>query len=175
MPTELPSTFAVAFERLGFLSWQLTARQLLPLPVGEVFDFFRDPRNLSGLIPGWLEFTLVGPRENLAVFEGAEFDYTIRWLGMRLKWRSRIDEYRPPERFADVQLVGPYRSWRHVHTFTPVSEGTLLGEEITYRIPLEAALAERLINRQLEEIFGYRAARIEAWASSRREGKTWPT
>lgn len=171
MSKELPPSFAVAFERLGFLSWRLTVRQLLPLPVAEVFDYFRDPRHLNGLIPGWVEFTLVSPREKLAVFEGAEFDYTIRWMGLRLKWRSRIDEYRPPERFTDVQLAGPYRSWRHVHTFEQVPEGTLLGEEVTYRIPLEAALAERLINRQLEEIFGYRAARIEAWAAARREGK----
>jgi len=161
-----PPTFSIGFERLGFLSWRLTARQLLPLPPKETFVFFRDPRNLSSLIPDWLSFTLAGPPENPAVYEGAEFDYTIRWFGLRLTWRSRIVDYRPPERFTDVQVVGPYRFWRHLHTFDPVPEGTLLGEEVVYRIPVEAALAERLINRQLEEIFTYRAARLAAWAAS---------
>ncbi len=166
MPAELPPTFTIGFERLGFLAWRLSARQLLPLPPEETFDFFRDPRNLSGLIPDWLTFTLATPSDNLAVFEGAEFDYTIRWFGLRLKWRSRIVDYHPPERFTDIQLAGPYRSWRHLHTFEATPGGTLLGEEVSYRIPVEAALAERLINRQLDEIFSYRAARIAAWAAA---------
>jgi ligand-binding SRPBCC domain-containing protein len=165
MPTESPPSFKIGFERQGFLAWRLSARQLLPLPPEETFAFFRDPRNLSSLMPDWLNFTLAGPSDKLAVFEGAEFDYTIRWFGLRLKWRSRIVDYRPPEQFADIQLVGPYRFWRHLHTFAPAPEGTLLGEEVVYRIPVEAALAERLINRQLEEIFTYRAARIAAWAA----------
>lgn len=167
MREELPPSFAIAFERQGFLSWRLTARQTLPLPLAETFAFFRDPRNLSGLIPDWIEFRHIGPEENMEVFKGAEFDYTIRWLGIKLRWRSRIVEYRPPERFTDVQLTGPYRSWRHLHTFAAVPEGTLIGEEVVYRIPVEALVVERLINRQLEEIFSYRAAKIAAWATAR--------
>jgi ligand-binding SRPBCC domain-containing protein len=166
VPEVPPPTFSIGFERLGFLSWRLSARQLLPLPPEEIFDFFLDPRNLSGLIPDWLQFDLAGAAAHLTVFDGAEFDYTIRWFGLRLKWRSRIVDFRPPERFTDIQLAGPYRFWRHLHTFDPAPEGTILGEEVVYRIPVEATLVERLINRQLEEIFIYRAARIAAWAAS---------
>jgi ligand-binding SRPBCC domain-containing protein len=160
----MPTICTIDFEKQGFLAWRLTARQTLPLPPAETFAFFRDPRNLSGLTPDWLKFALVNPADKPHVFEGAEFDYTIRWLGMRLHWRSRIVDYRPPERFTDIQVTGPYRVWRHLHTFAAVPEGTLLREEVTYRIPGEALLMERLINRQLAEIFSYRAAKIAEWA-----------
>jgi ligand-binding SRPBCC domain-containing protein len=169
MHNEPAPGFTIAFERQGTLAWRLTSRQLLPLPRDEAFVFFRDPRNLNSIIPDWLEFTMVGPRDKLKVFEGAEIDYTIHWFGLRLRCRNRIEEYRPPERFTGVQLAGPYRSWRHLHTFEPVPEGTLLGEEVTYRIPARALFFEGLINRQLENIFAYRATGIAAWATKEKK------
>ena len=165
MHNELTPSFTIAFERQETLAWRMTVRQILPLPREEAFVFFRDPRNLNSIIPDWLEFTMVGSRGNLKVFEGAEINFTIHWFGLRFRCRSRIEEYRPPERFTGVQLAGPYRTWRHLHTFEQVPEGTLLGEEVNYRIPGRAMFFERLINRQLEKIFAYRAAGIAAWAT----------
>lgn len=169
MHNEPAPGFTIAFERQGTLAWRLTTRQLLPLPREEAFVFFGDPRNLNSIIPDWLEFTMVGKRDTLNIFEGAELNYIIHWFGLRLRCRSRIEEYRPPERFTGVQLAGPYSSWRHLHTFEPVPEGTLLREEVTYRIPVRALLFERLINRQLEKIFAYRAAGIAAWATNEKK------
>lgn len=71
-----------------------------------------------------------------AVFEGAEFDYTIRWFGIPLPWKSRITAYRPPEQFTDIQLNGPYRSWSHLHAFEDVEGGTLMRDRVTYQLPL---------------------------------------
>ena len=165
MHNEPTPSFTISFERQGARAWRLTTRQLLPLSIEEAFVFFRDPRNLNSIIPDWLEFTMVGPRGKLQVSEGVELDYTIHWFGLRFRCRSRIEEYRPPERFTGVQLAGPYLSWRHLHTFAPMPEGTLLREEVTYRIPARALFFERLINRQLKNIFAYRATGIAAWAT----------
>jgi ligand-binding SRPBCC domain-containing protein len=108
------------------------------------------------------------------VFESAEFDYTIRWFGIPLPWRSRITGYMPPEQFTDVQLVGPYRSWSHLHTFEDTECGTLMRDVVTYQLPLGPlggivhALAVR---RQLEDIFRYRALRIDEWARGKLQKK----
>jgi ligand-binding SRPBCC domain-containing protein len=100
------------------------------------------------------------------MFEGAEFDYTIRWLGIPLPWKSRIIGYKPPSQFTDIQITGPYRSWSHLHTFEEVSEGTLMLDTVTYQLPLGPLgdLAHALaVKHQLDDIFRYRAMRIDEW------------
>jgi ligand-binding SRPBCC domain-containing protein len=150
--------------RTGFTTHRLTASQVLGLPQERIFVFFQDPENLFEITPPWLDFRLKG-EDTREVFEGAEFDYTIRWLGLHIRWRSRIIDYRPPNRFTDIQIKGPYSSWGHLHTFESVPEGTLMRDEVIYRLPLAAvALHPLFIRRQLEDIFAYRAVRIARWA-----------
>ena len=163
----LPPTFTLRFERLDRATHRLAASQVLPLPRREVFLFFEDPRNLFDITPDWLRFVMKDRDPGTGVFEGAEFDYTIRWFGIPLPWKSRITGYRPPEQFTDIQLFGPYRSCSHLHTFDDVEGGTLMRDTVTYRLPLGPlggmvhALAVR---RQLEDIFRFRALRIDEWA-----------
>jgi ligand-binding SRPBCC domain-containing protein len=102
----------------------------------------------------------------LAVHEGAEFRYTVKLFRVRIGWRSRIIDYRPPERFVDIQLKGPYAYWHHLHTFEAVPGGTLMKDEVIYRPPLIALpLHGVIIKRRLEDIFSYRAVRVweRAW------------
>jgi ligand-binding SRPBCC domain-containing protein len=155
---------AVAIERQGLRSFRLTSTQLLPLPRHRVFAFFEDPRNLPGLIPAWLDFRFDTGGEVFAVAAGAEFDYTIRWLGVTLRWRSRIIEYVPPLRFTDVQVEGPYAQWEHSHTFTEVAEGTRVDDEVNFTLPAAALPFQGVIRRQLVEIFRYRGEKLAAWA-----------
>jgi ligand-binding SRPBCC domain-containing protein len=171
----LPPSFTLSVRSLGNFTCELAASQVLPLPRERAFAFFEDPRNLFDITPDWLRFVMKDRETKTEVFEGAEFDYTIRWLSVTLRWRSRIEGYRPPEQFTDVQLVGPYRSWRHRHTFEEVPGGTLMRDIVTYRLPfgLLGSTAHALaVRRQLENIFRYRAVRIDAWARGtfRRKG-----
>jgi uncharacterized protein len=145
------------------LTYRLFASQILPVEQATAFTFFEDPRNLFGITPPWLDFRMKNPMR-ADVIENAEFDYTIRWLGFRMRWRSRIKGYIPPERFTDIQIIGPYRSWMHLHAFSTVSQGTLMEDEVLYCLPFYALLFAPLIRRQLRDIFLYRAFRIEEWA-----------
>jgi ligand-binding SRPBCC domain-containing protein len=166
----LPPSFTLTMQALGDFTFTLSASQVLPLPREQAFAFFEDPRNLFDITPDWLRFVMRDRETKVSVFDGAEFDYTIRWLGVLLLWKSRIEGYRPPERFTDIQLVGPYRSWRHLHTFDEVPGGTLIRDLVTYRLPFGplGALAHALaVRRQLQDIFRYRAQRIDAWARGR--------
>ncbi len=160
------SSFTLEFNRMGFLMHQLRSSQVLPLPPEETFVFFEDPRNLSAITPDWLDFRMRNPDLH-EVYEGAEFDYTIRWLGFRFAWRSRIVEYEPPDRFTDIQRIGPYRSWEHLHTFERVPEGTLMQDTVTYSFSLPAVTLHRfLIRKQLENIFSFRSVKITEWAEA---------
>lgn len=74
-----------------------------------------------------------------------------------MKWHTIISEYCPPERFVDVQVKGPYAMWRHLHTFEPVSEGTLMRDFVTYRVPFSflGGIFHRVIFKNNFRIFSH--------------------
>lgn len=142
----------------------LHASQLVTRPIEEVFAFFSRPENLARITPPGMGFDRLS--DDTEMRAGLEIDYRIRpLLGIPMRWRTRIDEYEPPFSFSDVQLRGPYRRWEHRHTFTSVPGGTLIGDDVTYALPLGplGGLAHRLVVRtQLLEIFRHRARTIAA-------------
>ena len=167
---ELPETFELNLIRQPGGAFRLTASQILPAGLTPAFSFFEDPHNLAYITPPWLECRLLDDGGGRA-FEGVEFTYTIKWLGLRIPWRSRIVNYHPPREFTDIQVAGPYLKWVHIHTFRQASEGkkTLMKDNVDYRLPL--GLAGRLVHvwmveKQLRDIFTYWASRINEWARS---------
>ena len=167
MRSDVPPTFTISFEHIHRSLHRLSASQVLPLSRKEAFTFFEDPRNLVDITPGWLRFVMKDRDSRTEVFEGAEFDYTIRWLRIPMPWKSRIMGYMPPEQFTDIQLAGPYRSWSHLHTFEESEGGTLMRDTVTYQLPLGpigTVVHALAVRRQLENIFSYRAKRIDEWA-----------
>lgn len=167
MTSTLPSAFTLRIKRLDRATHQLAASQVLPLPRADAFRFFEDPRNLFDITPGWLRFVMKDRDGMTGMFEGAGFEYTIRWFRIPLRWSSRIEGYRPPERFTDVQVAGPYRFWSHLHVFEEAAGGTLMRDTVIYQLPcglLGAAVHALAVRNQLESIFRYRASRVDAWA-----------
>ncbi|MDH4232655.1 MAG: SRPBCC family protein [Nitrospirota bacterium] len=156
-----PST--IEFRKLGLLTHQFAATLFLSADREKAFSFFEDPRNLFEITPAWLDFRMLCPEQS-DVHEGAEFAYTIKWLGITVRWKSRIIRYHPPVSFTDIQLEGPYRSWEHLHVFEEAEGGTIMKDIVTYRLPPAALLIHGpVIKKQLRDIFSYRALRIEEW------------
>lgn len=138
--------------------YELHSEMEVPKSVKETFEFFEDPANLSRITPPWLNFVIrtPGPVEMKA---GAEIDYTIRWFGLPMAWKTIITEYEPPFHFVDTQERGPYRLWVHRHTFHPAEGGTLVGDHVRYALPfgpLGRLAHAAMVRRQLREIFAYR-------------------
>lgn len=142
----------------------ITASQVVPAGIDQVWSFFSRPENLGRITPASMDFRMTAPPDDL--HEGTLIDYRIRpLLGFPVSWRTRIDAWDPPNGFRDVQLKGPYRHWVHTHTFTPVPGGTLVEDRVEYQLPLGplGGLAHGLVvRRQLDHIFRYRRAAIDA-------------
>ena len=97
--------------------------------------------------------------------EGTLIDYRLSLHGAPLRWRTRIEAWVPGQRFVDLQLSGPYRLWRHTHTFEDVPGGTRMSDEVEYELPLGLLgdLAHTLfVRRRVEAIFDHRRKVIGA-------------
>jgi ligand-binding SRPBCC domain-containing protein len=132
---------------------------VLPAPLDRVFAFFADARNLEKLTPAWLRFEILteGP---ITMAPGALIDYRIRWRGIPMRWRTRIESWEPPHRFVDVQVRGPYRLWHHEHVFVERDDGTSVIDRVEYA-PIGGALAQRLmVARDVDRIFAHRQAAL---------------
>jgi uncharacterized protein len=136
--------------------------QQVASPIEKAFAFFADPDNLAVITPPWLGFRIVSASPWLEA--GALIRYRLRIKRVPVRWLTEITEWQPPRSFTDVQLAGPYRAWEHTHRLTPSAFGTELYDHVHYRVPGGplAPLVDRIVRPLLEEIFDYRAKRIEA-------------
>jgi hypothetical protein len=141
------------------MSYRLERRQVVGGSLGEVFAFFKDPRNLEALTPPWLGFRILESTDR-EVRLGTRIRYSLRLHGIPLRWESRIAEYVEGERFADEQLTGPYRRWYHRHLFREAPGGVAIEDAVDYELPLGilGRIAHAVAVRgQLRAIFDYRA------------------
>ena len=83
-------------------------------PLEKVFEFLKNPKNLSLVTPPMMNFSLLTP-DPIVMQQGAVFDYKIKIFGVPMRWTSYISDYEPPYRFVDIQLRGPHDYWHHQH------------------------------------------------------------
>jgi ligand-binding SRPBCC domain-containing protein len=137
----------------------LRAESLIPLPRGEVFAFFAAAENLERITPDELRFSILSPLP-LVMAAGLRIDYQLRLFGIPFRWRTVISRWEEGTCFVDEQISGPYALWVHTHTFADAPGGTLVNDEVRYRLPLYpfGELALPLVRRQLRRIFNHRSA-----------------
>ena len=136
----------------------LRKETLVPVSLGEAFEFFANAANLERLTPPWLTFQIRTPMP-VVMQEGLEIDYRIVLHGWPIPWRTRIDVWEPGVRFVDRQLIGPYRWWRHEHLFEAVPGGTRVIDEVEF-VPRVRWVSGRFVRRDVERIFTYRQDRL---------------
>ena len=133
----------------------------LPLAVEEVFEFFSDAGNLESITPPELHFRILTPLP-IEMGRGTLIDYRLRLQGVPFRWRTEISEWAPPHAFTDRQLRGPYHTWVHRHTFESTPDGTLMTDQVDYRLPLWpfGEWAHALVSRRVHRIFAFRSETI---------------
>lgn len=135
---------------------------ILHAPLPRVFEFFSAPENLARITPPSMRFHIVaGPNRRLQ--EDDRIEYRIRLFGIPLRWVTRIAMWRDNEAFVDVQERGPYKAWRHTHTFRQTSDGVEMHDRVEYELPFGVVgrlLGGLLVRRELKRIFDYRSEAI---------------
>lgn len=137
----------------------------VPRPRDEVFAFFGEAENLERITPPELGFRILTPLP-IRMAPGTLIDYALRLYGIPVRWKTRINDWSPPDLFVDEQLSGPYARWIHTHRFREVAPGeTEVEDEVRYALPFPplGELTHPLVRWQLERIFRYRTERVRAF------------
>ena len=135
----------------------------VPAAPDAVWSFFSSEKNLERITPPTLKFEVLRT-STPAIEDGTLIDYRLKIHGVPARWRTRIAEWRPPVRFIDDQLKGPYARWHHVHEFEPLKDGVLMKDRVTFKLPmglLGRLAAAPLVFKDVAKIFDYRAEVID--------------
>ena len=104
-------------------------------PRERVFDASLDVELHTGSMAGSGE-RAVGGVTSGRLGPGDSVTWRGRHFGVPWRMTSRISGYLRPEWFVDEQVRGPFRRWRHEHSFTTVAGGrTVMRDVVEFEAP----------------------------------------
>ena len=129
-------------------------------PITEVFEFFSNAHNLAVITPPNLHLEILTPAP-IEMGVGTRIDYRLKLHGIPIRWQSEITEWNPPYGFVDEQRRGPYRLWRHTHTFEETENGVIVGDVVEYAVWGNGVVNKFLVRPDIEKIFAYRSEQLD--------------
>ena len=129
-------------------------------PITEVFEFFSNAHNLAVITPPNLRLEILTPAP-IEMGVGTRIDYRLKLHGIPIRWQSEITEWNPPYDFADEQRRGPYRLWRHTHTFEETENGVIVGDVVEYAVWGNGIVNKFFVRPDIEQIFAYRSEQLD--------------
>ena len=130
-------------------------------PRNDVFDWFERKGSFRRLMPPWEVAEEVRADETLE--NGAQRIFRFPMGPIKMTWVAEHLGYEPPEKFEDVMKKGPFRSWHHVHRFVEKDGGTVVHDEVEYKLPmgiLGRIFGSRNVRNRLNRMFRARELRL---------------
>lgn len=138
--------------------------QYLPISLEEAWAFFSSPANLELLTPADMQFKVLSKLDT-QIADNMIIDYVVSPLfRIPLRWRTEILDVEWKVKFIDIQKIGPFKKWRHEHTFSEIENGVCMHDKVEYILPFGyiGELAHSLfIKRRIDQIFKYRKEVLE--------------
>ena len=136
-----------------------------------VFAFHELPDAIERLIPPWENAKIIQKADISKVGSQAIIEQKIFGL-ISSRWIAEHTRYEPPMLFEDVQISGPFKSWRHQHIVKSREGAAILRDEIEFEPPFwifGQIAAPLVILPKLEKMFAYRHAVTRKWCEEQGE------
>ncbi len=128
------------------------------------WEFLSNPNNLKTITPDYMGFKIISGADR-PMYEGQIIQYLVTpVLGIKTKWVSEITHIVDQKYFVDEQRFGPYALWHHKHFIKAIDGGVEMEDIINYKLPfgvLGELVHPIVVKPKLEEIFSYRAKKLE--------------
>jgi ligand-binding SRPBCC domain-containing protein len=144
---------------------------LIHAPVQTVFDLSRSIDLHVDSMAHTRERAIAGRTSGL-ISLGESVTWEGRYLGVKQRLKVHITAMDPPHSFTDEQQKGAFKSFKHVHTFQAVQEGTLMIDAFAYESPFGfiGRIFNRLVlDRYLRHMLGIRNVTIKRVAEGNAE------
>lgn len=129
----------------------------IPASSQKVYDWHARPDALLRLIPPWDNIQVV-EREPLS--ENSRVILNLTSGPFSCRWIARHIHVVDGKEFADIQEKGPFRSWKHIHSFHAEREdSSILCDSIFFRLPfgrLGKYLGKNWVRKKLARLFLFR-------------------
>ncbi|MCO4754422.1 MAG: DUF1731 domain-containing protein, partial [Bacteriovoracaceae bacterium] len=144
--------------------YRLRKSMFLPSPIEHVYDFFARPANLKKVAPSNLKLELIKSSDE-RLTKNSSFTFKMIKFGVPVRISSKVCDIAENEFFKDVQTSGPFQSWLHSHLFYEVEGGTIVVDDLKYRLPfgLLGDLASSKANKDVEDMFRHRMQSIREY------------
>ncbi|GLU44969.1 SRPBCC family protein [Allomuricauda sp. NBRC 101325] len=143
--------------------YQLTSKQVFPIPKQKAWDFLSDPKNLAVITPPHMGFHILSGADR-PMFQGQIIQYIVKPFPLiSTKWVTEITHLKDGDYFVDEQRFGPYALWHHKHFIKEVPEGVEMEDIIDYKLPfgiLGRLVHPIMVKKQLQKIFEFREAKL---------------
>lgn len=141
--------------------YTLTTTQIIPITLNQAWLFFTNPGNLTKLTPKSMGFDITSPLNYQGeIYPGKIITYTIHPFPlMSVNWVTEITQVKEFEYFIDEQRFGPYKMWHHQHSFKETDEGTMIIDNVSYKMPMGifGKIAHSIfVKKKIIDIFTYR-------------------
>jgi ligand-binding SRPBCC domain-containing protein len=142
---------------------EFECRTWLPVDVHEAFDHSRSIDLHMSSMAASGERAVGGVTTGL-IGEGEQVTWRARHFGVPITMTSRITRMSPPDSFTDEQVRGPFRRFRHDHSFIADGEGTLMLDHVVLQAPLGilGRVAELVVGPYLRHLIERRNAHLLA-------------
>lgn len=130
-----------------------------------VFAFHELPDAIERLIPPWENAKIVQKADISKIGSQAIIQQKIFGI-FPARWVAEHTKYEPPRMFEDVQITGPFKSWRHRHIIEPHENAAILRDEIEFETPMwifGKLAAPFLVMPKIEKMFAYRHEVTRKW------------
>lgn len=132
------------------------------------FDLMRDIRIHTETTSQTIEKAVAGVTDRkiglgqTVTFEGTHF-------GMRQRLTVKVVEFDRPKLFIDEMTQGNFRSFKHIHEFFPVENGTLMKDTLIWTSPfgiLGKIVDKLMLERHLRNLVTTRNVKLKQLAES---------
>lgn len=150
---------------------KFTKESVIKASPERVFAFHELPDAFERLVPPWEDAKIVQKANIAEIGSRAIIEQKIFGL-IPSRWVAEHTAYDPPRMFEDVQISGPFASWRHRHVIEPHEDGAVLRDEIEFEPPMSIIgdlAAPLFILPRIEKMFDFRHRVTKEWCESGEE------